>query len=702
MSAIPVHQAIQFVNSEEEQFNNINPCPCDLDEKWFYLVKDGDITQVQILRECTPITYGSDIILNGSFETAGETPVLAANWILSDTEAIERANSDPYIGSWSLRWNVVNTGSATQDTGINFLDGEIYLLEFYVKVVNPIVNYETPLEVYVGGQNYEVTPTEEYTKISIPVVFLDNGIDQDVVFLGITISPQADFMYLDYVTLKKITYSENSCEFNLVYNGGFEYGQHKVTGDTPVAATFDGWELDGTVEASITGGYEGTRCPVLYGAGTPASVGQTLPVMASGNTYQISFFAKATNNGDALEVTAGLTEVETYSLTTEWVEYSIEFTAPNDATELIFVANTDGIYIDNASIVLLNVVNNDSIYIKDIINDIFYTDDIGIDEFEGGYNIIFDWDEIFDEQEVGCFEIITEFAENNLVLNSKFEEGVGDSFTSWTKNTGGTDTIIQNPTGGVNGSRCPVLIKTSGIASGCELFQTVPLVSAQTYTLSFFAKVDNIDTPLYIQYGAFMQVLTLTTFYKRYTYTFTASASNQNLFFYNDTAAIGEISIDNIFLSENGIGVYYSEQFKLVSNEVCAPKITWYDNENCFGINYESGFQNHIRLKDINFQALSYPTEMTKTLNGLESSISFAEIRKQKTLNITPSPELIHDRLAVAIRHSNFEVDTEALCSTDETVYTYVDNETGGRLQPATVILGIEGEILAERSINCE
>lgn len=696
-TTIPIHQAIKFYPEADDVFNLYNPnCACNLPDQWEYIIKPGDVTEVQVARDCVPISYGSDIILNGSFENGtGADP---DNWTINDTEKLIRSNDDPYVGQWALRWNnPVGEGFATQDTGVNFLDGEVWLLEFYVKVTNPAVAYLTPLEIFIGGLPYLVTPTEEYTKITVPIVFLDNGIDQDIIFYHNSVLPAADFMYVDLVILRKITYSDNTCEFNLVYNGEFEYGQHKVTGDAPVTASFDGWELDGTVEASITGGFNGTRCPVLYGSGTPASIGQTLAVMATGNTYLIRFMAKAATEGDTVTVTAGVVELDVFSLTSEWTEYTLEYTAPSDATELTFTATTNEIYIDDVSISLINPVNNDSVYVHDVANDVYYTNDILTTEFEDGYNLLFDWEEMIQSDTPGCLQIITEFADENLVTNGQFEEGAGNLFTGWTL-TPGTGTITQSTTGGIAGSRAVQMTNDAFI------LQSALFTIGVTYTVSLWIK-RTVGASAQIQVNSnttLLGIINATTDYKRYSFSFTATGSDSAIAISSLTNG-STVLVDNVFISVDGEGIHYSELFTYdKTNGICAPEIAWYDTLNCFGINYESGFKNKMRVKDLNFATLFYPTEMTKTLNGLESSISRAEIKKQKTLNVTPVPEFIHDRLAVAIRHSNIEVGSEALCSVEETVYTPVDSETGSRLSAATIILGIEGEILAERSINCE
>lgn len=697
-TTIPIHQAIKFYPEADDVFNLYNPnCACNLPDQWEYIIKPGDVTEVQIARDCIPITYGSDIILNGSFENGtGADP---DDWTINNTEKIERANDDPYVGQWALRWNnPVGESFATQDTGVNFLDGEVWLLEFYVKVTDPAVVYLTPLEIFIGGLPYLVTPTEEYTKITVPIVFLDNGIDQDVIFYHNSILPAADFMYVDLVILRKITYSDNTCEFNLVYNGEFEYGQHKVTGDTPVIASFDGWELDGTVEASITGGFNGTRCPVLYGSGTPASIGQTLAVMTTGNTYLIRFMAKAATEGDTVTVTAGVVELDVFALTSEWTEYTLEYTPPSDATELTFTASTNEIYIDDVSIALINPVNNDSVYVHDTVNDVYYTNDILTEEFEGGYNALFDWEEMIQSDEPGCLQIITEFADENLISNSKFENGVGNLFTGWTL-IPGDGSITQTTTGGLSGSRGIVLTR---VTNNVLIVQAV-LSPNTSYKISLWAK--RLAGTGQIRINSDMTIFAIiepTTEFKRYEFEVTTGGVDNDFAIINLSNGLSVV-IDNVFVSINGEGIHYSELFTYdKTNGICAPEIAWYDTLNCFGINYESGFKNKMRVEKLNFATLFYPTEMTKTLNGLESSISRAEIKKQKTLNVTPVPEFIHDRLAVAIRHSNIEVGSEALCSVEETVYTPVDSETGSRLSAATIILGIEGEILAERSINCE
>lgn len=698
MNTIPVHQAIRFVDTTDEIFNNEEVCPCTTNETWEYLTKPGDITEVQVLVDCTPITYGANTTVNGSFEEGtGESP---DDWTINDTEKIIRSNADPYQGAWSLRWNnPTGLGTATQDTGINFLAGETWLINFYAKVENPAVAYLTPLLITLGGLDYLVTPTEDYTLFTIPIVFIGNGTDQDLILTHNSALPAADFMYLDVITLQKLTYGDNTCLLNLVYNPSFQYGQNKVIGDDPVTANFDGWTIV-NVEESLTGGVNGNRCAVLTGFISPAVLEQTLPVMIMGNQYLISFWAKATTDGDQIGLTAGATDIESFTLTTEWQQYSINFTAPDNDTALTFTSGVDSIYLDDVFISLVTPQNDDSYYVEDVTNDKFYPAPPAFDPFDGGYNFGYDWETLFGTDTPGCYQIIAEMAQQNLLTNSKFELGVGNLFTGWTL-TPGNGTIVQSAAGGLNSSRALQFNRVTNLQS---IAQLGILEINTTYTIAFWAKV--VSGSPSVQFSSisttFGNVPLTSSDFKRFEFTFTTGATDTAL----SIDSLGNNSsfiIDNVYLSFENEGVRYSEYFKYdKTNGVCAPEIVWYDLYDSYGINYESGFKNRIRIKDLNFNGLSYPTEMEKTLQGLQSSINLAKIKKVQNVNITLSPEFIHDRLAVAVRHSNIEIGGEAFASNEETNYQPQDAEgTGCRLMTATVILAIEGEYLAQKTINC-
>ena len=91
MITIPESQAIKFLPEGEANFNNSDICGCNTDEQWNYKVTAGDDICFQLNATCEE---SSDLVLNGSFEEAGETSSDFADWTrFNDNESTSNSSN---------------------------------------------------------------------------------------------------------------------------------------------------------------------------------------------------------------------------------------------------------------------------------------------------------------------------------------------------------------------------------------------------------------------------------------------------------------------------------------------------------------------------------------------------------------------------------------------------------------------------------
>lgn len=717
------HQAIAFNPYGQDDFINSGLCKCPrADNDWRYIIKAGDVTPIQFLNDCEGIEYGADLISNGGFEQGdAEEPI--TDWTIfnenTELSEVSRSTNDPYEGNYSAYWTKTAPTSATctltQNTGNTFLAGETYLLELYARILNTHAGcgIAENLIVTVGGIEIKLTPQDNYQKFSVYITFDSNGSDSNII-LAIEDFDCKDtfFMWVDNVSLKKLLSTDQcgDCSPDIMFNGDFEDGQNfeNVPDVAIIQATFDGWAIiDGAVTEDLTGGVDGDRCMVLTQGGTGDGIAQSDQVLLNAQDYILTFFAKSNAPTDTLDVFLTITgTTETFNLTDQYQQFTYLFSATTD-DRLQFINNdTTNISLDNVNL-YFDPPNDNSLYITNTITGANYpVPPDQIDNFVGGFNVDLDYTEIFGSVDdyPSCFNVCLEPCAGQLALNGNFALGAGNIFTDWIL-TPGNGTIVQTVTGGILGTRA---VQINNVTDSSNIAQTSLFTVGTSYIISFWAKYiagDSGSVNLTSNTTNIGTVLLSDTF-KRYSMTFTATGADSALQL-SSTINNTSIIIDNVGVWPlEAYGGYCSEQFKTITDpNDCSRELIWYDTENAFGINYESGFRNVMRVPGQDFGCKignpAYPSEMTKTLNGSVTEISKAIIRKEVQLTMSLVPEFIHDRLAIMVRHPNIELGSTGYAPVDETIYTVIPDENGKCTLNSQVTLGIEGEILAEKTTEC-
>lgn len=274
--------------------------------------------------------------------------------------------------------------------------------------------------------------------------------------------------------------------------------------------------------------------------------------------------------------------------------------------------------------------------------------------------------------------------------------------------------IIQDATGGIEGSRC-ALTWFSG--AGTSLDQSITLAANTQYVVRLWAK--NTDTDLYqegvavlkVQLDGVVQTGTLTDTYQLFEFEFTTDGTPDNLLrIYNEASnSYGFMSVDNVqlFLADD-YSVSCSEDFtfsETVPTDTCYKELVWYDNSDrtdVFGIDYTSGFVNRMNIEARLLNA-SYIKELSYELDGTDTQINSYTLRKFWDLTFEQIPEYIWDRIATMAGVSNIELGTVLLATNDESGEPTIswDLVSKSRLASGSMKISPKGEKIAERSINC-
>ena len=157
---------------------------------------------------------------------------------------------------------------------------------------------------------------------------------------------------------------------------------------------------------------------------------------------------------------------------------------------------------------------------------------------------------------------VNDVAVNDLIVDGGFEVDGSPIYEYWFTN----GTIVNSPTGGLNGSQCPKIF-------GDNLSYVTQILALQTaeYTVSFWAKSDgNIPkAKLRVEINStqvFIELLTNDWVY--YEFSYSASVGSLNIDFYNKNADdLGYMFLDNVSVTQkfqNGLkydidGTYLSE-----------------------------------------------------------------------------------------------------------------------------------------------
>lgn len=415
--SIPSLQAIKFLQSDELTFNEGGICGCDSDEKWAYLFTSGDNICFQ-MRSGSEL--GDNTILNDGFEE-GESSTSITNWARDvenseNTNVTRELNVDAPCGSYYAKWaNVASTPTFAQlEQSQTFIQGKTYKVTFKAKIETGGLNIGNILRLKVGGQEYFVTPSEDWEAYTLIVTFNDAPSNPYFDISMNEIPTDVQFMYVDCVTMQE--YSECSL-IGHVNNGCFELGQRQDEDNT---ATFDNWTTDGS--ESLTGGYDGGRCVVL-------GIGQILEQdnsLTDNTHFTLKFWARADGSAN-IQITTQTsgTIIDTLALTTTWTQYTYRFYNLTDSNIKFEGASDENVYLD---CVELSSRPEIDIYITDGETIIPVSEDT-ITAFDGGVNICIPVDDYAMPE---CFRICVETCLDNLFLNGNFAEGSGNVFTSWT------------------------------------------------------------------------------------------------------------------------------------------------------------------------------------------------------------------------------------------------------------------------------
>jgi hypothetical protein len=429
MITIPSTQAIKFLPEGEANFNNSDICGCNTDEKWNYKVTAGDDICFQLDATCEE---SADLVLNGSFEEAGELSTDFADWTINnDTEDTivrrQANNSAPcgdYIAEWINNVDTPNVASITQSITLEANKTYKFLVKLKIEEgASPTNSNANAVIVTINSQQYFITPTTTWTEYEI-LATMGTSIASNtlVIELNSGLALNTYKLFVDCVSM--IKYGE-CCVVGTVNNGCFELGAN-ADSETELPATFDNWTTSGVSE-SLTGGINGTRCITLNGLGSNA---EQINVFTPNTNYTISFWAKANIAGTSLQVYAysSVTLILSQTLTTEWVLYTVNFQNVSDTTIQFTQDETENIiFLDCVQINSLPEVN---VVIYDTVNDIeIPVSNDAIQAYDSAINVCFNVD---DYETPDCFIICVTSCITNLILNGNFKLGSSNTFTNWT------------------------------------------------------------------------------------------------------------------------------------------------------------------------------------------------------------------------------------------------------------------------------
>ena len=514
MITIPESQAIKFLPEGEANFNNSDICGCNTDEQWNYKVTAGDDICFQLNATCDE---SEDLVLNGSFEEAGETASDFADWTITNDDSeltlVERVldNNAPcgnYLAQWNNNSDTPSLSSITQSITLEANKTYKFLIKLKItEGVTPTNSNANAVIVTINSQVYYITPTTTWTEYEI-IATMGTSIVSNTLTIelnsGLTLNIAN--LYADCVSM--IQYGE-CCVVGTVNNGCFELGAN-ADAEYELPATFDNWTTSGVSE-SLNGGINGTRCLTLDGLG---SIADQVNVFTPNTNYTISFWAKANIAGTSLQVYAysSVTLILSQSLTTEWVLYTVNFQNVSDDTIQFTQDETENvIFLDCVQINSLPEIN---VVIYDTVNDIeIPVSNDSIQAYDNAINVCFNVD---DYEMPDCFIICVTSCITNLILNGNFKLGSDNTFTNWTliqqagrvneflysqqfqQTSAWTNTNINITTNFLapDGTNTAEKLTPNNINAVHTLSQFVNAGASDTHTVSFYAKSNGYGTLL--------------------------------------------------------------------------------------------------------------------------------------------------------------------------------------------------------------
>lgn len=290
-----------------------------------------------------PPTYGSELVQNGGFETAGSPNW--ANW-LQDIPAVSAVSNETVsIHSGSNAAKLTRT-TATSDIhqSLNVTSGANYYLSYWVKgdganqARHKVYDITNSADIVAVGFNGVSAAT--YTLVSVPFTTPAGCNSVRIILYGAIVNDS--YVYYDDVSVKQITNPG-------ALNGGFE--------NLDGANNFSNWAEavsgsstvnDETDPANVYSGSHALRLDIDASNNSGYLAQATLTV---GNRYKVTFYAKA--NTGTPSIKAGDSNNPTYStnLTTSYAQYTGYFTATSPTFWLgrNSAANAS-LYVDNITL----------------------------------------------------------------------------------------------------------------------------------------------------------------------------------------------------------------------------------------------------------------------------------------------------------------------------------------------------------------
>jgi hypothetical protein len=165
-----------------------------------------------------------------------------------------------------------------------------------------------------------------------------------------------------------------------------------------------------------------------------------------------------------------------------------------------------------------------------------------------------------------------------------------------------------------------------------------------------------------------------------------------------------QYDIDWSEIEEGCYKVYFSQGIDYVSDCIdlklshgCTLLLSWTNDENAFGFNYEElSFQPQLRVKAKLWQPNYTKEKDVFKDNAGNRTILRSETSKDELLTVSEMPEYLHDALAIGVEHDDFYIDSLKYTN-EETEYTPKWRKSS-QLAPVEVVV-IKDQFL--RNNNC-
>ncbi|MDB2611848.1 hypothetical protein N9Z24_03750 [Gammaproteobacteria bacterium] len=292
-----------------------------------------------------------------------------------------------------------------------------------------------------------------------------------------------------------------------------------------------------SVTATLTSGqtgYDGSSNAWLFGKDATGFINLNQSISSLTGVGTLSIYAKANTNSNIIVRCIGGTDAQGFfdlsngtlaapsancidtnieDIGNGWYRCSITFNTSSTTSVNLYPdypfggTNSGNIYIQDA---MLNQGLVAQSYIETTTSAVYegITDDVPRVDYSGG----------------GCPALKLEPQRSNLVTQSEY---IGDSTYISGGGAGATITRTDNYGISPDGTQNATRVEISRGSSYAELYNRITTTGGETYTLSFWAKsLDGTPTLYTVWNGDYYNEITFTNEWERYTYTFTASGSN--------------------------------------------------------------------------------------------------------------------------------------------------------------------------------